>query len=252
MNWAAVDPVILLPALIAGLLVLSTHVPLGQRVLKRGIIFVDLAIAQVAGLGVIIAAASGWSIYGWRAQVAAASAAIVAAFALSWTEKHWPEVQEALIGVLFVLAATASLLVLAGDPHGGDELQELLVGQVLWVTYDQLWPVAILYALILTTWYGIARSLGPIWFYGLFAIVVTASVQLIGVYLVFACLIVPALATRRLSGLRRLLAGYTIGILGFALGLVVSALSDLPTGAVIVWTLTVVAIVSGFMVGRRQ
>ena len=101
---------IVLPAFLAGLLVLATHVPLGLQVLARGIVFIDLAIAQVAGLGVIVADGFGWEPQGWRVQAAACAAALLGALLLTWTDKRWPEVQEALIGVLFVVAASAAMI----------------------------------------------------------------------------------------------------------------------------------------------
>ena len=145
---------ILFPAFLAGLLVLSTHVPLGQQVLARGIVFIDLAIAQVAGLGVTAADAVGFEPSGWRVQVAAGAAALLGALTLTWTEKKWPEVQEALIGVLFVLAASVELLVLANNPRGGEHLKDLLVGQILYVTPISLWPAALLYAVALAIWFS--------------------------------------------------------------------------------------------------
>ena len=132
------DFMIVLPAFLAGLLVLATHVPLGAQVLQRGIVFIDLAIAQIAALGVIVAGSIELDPHGWTVQVAAGAAAVLGALLLTWTEKRWPEVQEAQIGVLFVLAATAGLLLLAHNPHGGEHLQDLLAGQILWVSYDQL------------------------------------------------------------------------------------------------------------------
>jgi zinc/manganese transport system permease protein len=138
MNALAENVSILWPALLAGLIVLATHVPLGQQVLARGIVFIDLAIAQVAGVGVIAAHYFGLELQGWVTQVAAVSAALLAALLLTWTERKRPEVQEALIGVLFVLASTAQILLLANDPHGGEDLKDLLAGQILWVTPAQL------------------------------------------------------------------------------------------------------------------
>src|SRR5213079_445440 len=129
MSTLQADLSILWPALIAGVLVVLSHVPLGQQVLARGIVFIDLAIAQVAGLGVIAAHVSG---------LAAGAAALVGALLLTWTERKRPEAQEALIGVLFVLASTAQILLLANDPHGGEDLKDLLAGQILWVTPRQL------------------------------------------------------------------------------------------------------------------
>ena len=238
---------ILLPAFLAGLLVLATHVPLGQQVLRRGIVFIDLAIAQVAGLGVTAADAFGFAPEGWRVQVAAVTAALIGAIVLTWTEKKWPEAQEALIGVLFVVAACVELLILADNPHGGEHLKDLLVGQILWVSAASLIPVAILYAAALVVWFSLRARLGEAGFYILFALVVTQSVQLVGIYLVFASLIVPALAARRFAERYRLWIGYAVGLIGYVLGLAASALFDLPTGAVIVVSLLVTFVVAVMM-----
>src|SRR5918911_4238823 len=110
MNWSALDWGILGPALIAGLLVLATHVPLGMQVLNRGIVFIDLAVAQIAGLGVIFADWLGLEPHGWAVQAAALCAALAGALLLNVTDKLWPEVQEATIGVTFVVAANAAIL----------------------------------------------------------------------------------------------------------------------------------------------
>ena len=184
MSDLTTDFSILLPALIAGLLVAISHVPLGQQVLSRGIVFIDLAIAQVAALGVIIANRFELPIEGWGAQAAAAAAALAGALLLTWTERKRPEVQEALIGILFVLASTAQILLLANDPHGGENLKDLLAGQILWVSNAQLVRAAVLTAVFALVWFTWREHLGRIGFYVLFALVVTSSVQLVGVYLV--------------------------------------------------------------------
>lgn len=243
MSSGVLDISILGPALAAGLLVLATHVPLGQHVLKRGIIFIDLAIAQVAGLGAMAAHLffEEWGPIG--AQATAVSAALLAALLLNASEKRWPDIQEALIGALFVLAASAGLLLLAGNPHGGENLKELLVGQILWVTPSTLLITLVTSLAVLVLWFGVRERLGTIGFYVLFAVSVTASVQLVGIYLVFASLILPALATRQLSDTASLGWGYLIGITGYTLGIVLSALVDLPTGAVVVWALALSALV---------
>jgi len=246
------DPTILGPAALAGLIVLSTHVPLGQRVLARGIIFIDLAIAQIAALGVILAQFLGVEEDGAMVQVAAAAAALAGAALLSWSDRRWPNYQEPLIGTLFVLAATGGLLLLANNPQGGEHLKDLLVGQILWVGFAQLWPVGLLsIGMLAVLWWRRERMDGWL-FYALFALAVTASVQLVGVYLVFASLIVPALATAGMSGGARLFAGYLIGALGYAAGLVCSALFDLPSGALIVWTLCAVALLAQLLPRIRR
>ena len=238
---------ILWPALIAGLLVTATHVPLGIQVLKRGIVFIDLAVAQIAGLGVIVADWLGLEPQGAAVQVAALGSALAGALLLNWTDKRWPEVQEAVIGVTFILAANAAILILASNPHGAEHLKDLLVGQILWAEPAKLALVAVLYAVILILWFGVGERLGrrsgPLterWhgrFYVLFACAVTASVQLVGVYLVFTTLIVPALATRALMK-RRIAAGYGLAAISYAIGLGLSLFSDMPPGPLIVCVMT--------------
>ncbi|MFO1217917.1 MAG: metal ABC transporter permease [Burkholderiaceae bacterium] len=248
----ALDLTIIGPALLAGLLVLATHVPLGMQVLARGIVFIDLAIAQIAGLGVIAADALGLPQGGIAVQAAAVSAALAGALLLTWTERRAAQQQEALIGVLFVLSACAGIVLLAHHPHGGEQLKELLVGQILWVNASQLAALAVVTVLLLAAMgLGIARRLGRFGFYAVFAIAVTASVQLVGVYLVFSSLIVPALATRA-SGTtqRRTAVAYAVGAAGYVIGLALSALADLPSGAVIVLAMAACAL--ALVALRRQ
>ncbi len=247
LNWS-----ILGPAIIAGLLVLSTHVPLGQEVLKRGIIFIDLAIAQIAGLGVLAAGVFGWEDNLWAVQVSAVSAALLASTVLHWTEKRWPASQEPLIGIFFVLAATGSILLLAENPHGAQHLKDLLVGQILWSTWQSLVQVALLYAVLLVIWFKWHVQMGQKGFYIIFAFAVTASVQLVGVYLVFASLIIPALSTQKLKGAKRLVSGYVIGAVAYLVGISLSAMLDFPTGAVTVWTMAVLALAAGNWIGRKN
>jgi zinc/manganese transport system permease protein len=233
---------ILLPALIAGLLVIATHAPLGIQVLNRGIVFIDIAIAQIAGVGVIGADFFGWEAQGVAVQVCALAAALLGALFLTWTEKRWPEIQEAIIGTVFVLAATLSVLLLASNPHGGEYLKDMLVGQILWVGRAQLAIVAALTAIVLAAWFGIGRDrLGRIGFYLLFGLSVTASVQMVGVYLVFSSLIIPALASRNATRFR-LAKAYAVGGLGYLFGLIASIMFDLPTGAIVVWAMAIVGI----------
>jgi zinc/manganese transport system permease protein len=128
-------------------------------------------------------------------------------------------------------------------------LKELLVGQILWVTFDSLLPIAIISAVILTLWYLLRDRLRGLGFYALFAFAVTASMQLVGVYLVFASLIIPALATRKIDtrGIR-LSCAYGVGIVGYLSRLILSTRLDMPAGAVIVWCLAAVAILFSWVV----
>ena len=241
-DLASFDLMIVVPAFLAGLLVLATHIPLGAQVLKRGIVFIDLAIAQIAALGVIIAGSGDLDPQGWAVQLAAGLAAVLGAVLLTWTEKRWPEVQEAQIGVMFILAATGGLLLVAHNPHGGEHLQDLLAGQILWVRYQQLLPPLIGTVLVSAVLFFFNERLSRLGFYLIFALAVTASVQLVGVYLVFTSLIVPSLAVRHYRSAVRLWLAYAIGAGGYLAGLVLSTLLDLPSGALIVWCLTALAV----------
>jgi len=234
---------ILWPALVAGLLVAISHVPLGQQVLRRGIVFIDLAIAQVAALGVIIAHTAGLELGGWATQLAAVVAALLGALLMTWTERKRPEVQEALIGILFVLASTAQILLLANNPHGGEELKDLLAGQILWVSSSQLVQAAVITALFVAVWARWRNHFGHVGFYVVFAVMVTMSVQLVGVYLVFTTLIVPAVATYRHAINRQLALGYALAFASYFVGLAASVMTDLPSSAVIVWAMAVLAVV---------
>lgn len=237
------DLTILLPAFLTGVIILMTHIPLGREVIKRGIIFIDLAIAQIAGLGVIIAFQFGWEMHGAEAQIAAVTSALIGAWLLHSIEKKAGPHLEALIGVSFVLAATASLLLLANNPHGSEHLKELLVGQILWVDWPQIITAAVVSLVVVFTWFRYKTRIGNIGFYILFAVSITSSVQLIGVYLVFTSLIVPALAAVKYPTKPALILAFIIGITGYFTGLIVSALFDLPSGAVIVWCLAISALV---------
>ena len=171
-------------------------------------------------------------------------AALVGSGLLYLTERRWPHVQEAVIGTVFVLAASGVLLLLAHEPGEAQHLTTLLSGQILWVGVGQLGLPALISAVVLAAWFGFGgrRSAGA--FYGLFAVSVTVSVSLVGVYLVFASLIVPALAARLLGRPDSLWLGYGVGFAGYVMGLAVSLGFDLPTGPAIVWALAAVSVMA--------
>jgi zinc/manganese transport system permease protein len=251
-NNFAVFADILLPALVAGLLVISTHVPLGFKVLSRGIIFMDLAIAQVAGLGaLLITVLVGEQAPPFVTQLGAMILALGAALLLMRCEQLTQRYQEPLIGTLFVLAATAGMLLLAGDPHAGEHMTDLLSGQILWVSREQLITSGALTGVLLIALWFTRRSHAM--FYALFAVAITLSVQMVGVYLVFATLIIPALSTVRIPHTkRRLQLAYGLATIGYALGLAGSALLDLPTGPLIVWTLALSGAITAFVAKAQQ
>lgn len=233
---------ILLPAFVAGILVLSTHVVLGKQVLKRGIIFIDLAIAQIAALGAMVVhmdhdiAEMAYAHVWMPALFALAGAGIIA-----WLARHMAEELEAMIGCFYVLSAVAAMLLLSNDPHGAELLKQLMSGQILWVNWQQLILPAVVYSAILALIFAKPRILDGVLFYLLFALVITLSVELVGVYLVFSTLILPALAINKLQGKYVLFWAYGVGLVGYLLGLFLSASFDLPSGATIVATLALSA-----------
>jgi zinc/manganese transport system permease protein len=230
------------PAFVAGILVILTHVPLGREVLRSGIVFLDLAIAQAAGLGVILAGVGEHGAGDLSVQLSAGAAALAAAGLLSWTERFAGRFQEALIGTLFVITACIGIIALSSNPHGGEHLKDLLVGQILWVGWADLIPVAIIYAVLLVAWFGFGAKIGRVGFYVVFAMMVTVSVQLVGVYLVFGTLILPALGVHRYAHNKGLGIAYLIALLGYVFGFAATTVLDLPAGPVIVCVLAVAAL----------
>jgi zinc/manganese transport system permease protein len=225
-------PSILLPAFITGLLVFSVHVPLGLEVLKRGIIFIDLAIAQIAALGVITAGLLAHEESLYMEQGLALFFALLGGAFFQFTERKAAKQQEAIIGASFVVASSLAILLVANSPHGSEEIEAMLVGQILWVSWQQIFTAAVIYVLVLALWF---IGKGKRWFYYLFAVTITISVQLVGVYLVFASLILPALtATGRAKPLR---CGYLAGFIALVVGLLLSVATDLPTGPLLVCVL---------------
>jgi zinc/manganese transport system permease protein len=242
---------ILIPAFLAGILVLATHIPLGMKILERGVVFADLAVAQIAGLGILLAFLLNLTEQPLLVQAIAAASALLGAALLTLIERYFSEVKEACIGLTFVLAASGGILLMSHDVHAGERLKDLLVGQILWVTPNQLIATATLSAVLLALWLSRQGRFGHLSFYALFALAVTASVQLVGVYLVFASLIVPALATHRVKQWRTAFA-FGIGITGYAAGLLLSARFDLPGGAAIVWTMALTAGLAAALLNARR
>jgi len=245
MNWANIDFALIMPAFLAGVLVLSIHVPLGQEVLKRGIIFIDLAIAQMAALGVIAATVLGGELASWQTQAFAGLSALSGAIIIHRLEQNQKQNLEALIGLFFVLSASAGMILVNYAPHSDELLHDLLVGQILWVNSDQLLWVAALYIPLLITWFTIDIRQYPVIFYLVFSLAITASVQLVGIYLVFASLIITALASHSLIQQKnKLMVAYSVGLSGYIVGLTASFILDLPTGAITVWSLFFVAMIA--------
>lgn len=244
----------LLVPLAAALICVGIFSYVGLHILARGVIFVDLALAQLATIGISLAILYGYEPTSNMAYAMGLAAAIAGAFLFAWMRKIDERLvpHEALIGITYVVASGLMILILANTPHGSESIKELLVGAILWITWEDVGWMALIYGAIgIAHWllrhrfiavsYDLPRERrhDPWWdfaFYLLFGIVVTSSVRLAGVLLVFSFLILPAVMSAFFAqGLRaRLLVAWVLGALGAAVGIGVSFLADLPTGAAVV------------------
>lgn len=236
-----IDSAWLLAPLAAGVLTLLSHLRLGEQVLRRGIVFIDLAIAQVAAVGVLFA--EFLHLEGAAAATATAVFAIAGAILVAALSRHWPQRREASIGVLYVAAASLAILWVSADPHGSEKLSALLAGDVLWTTEASLAPLAVATALFV----GCDRLTRGRWlesasFYPVFAVMVSLTLPLLGLYLVFASLIVPALC-RGIDGSRSRRTVLAAGCVAWAAGIGASYAFDWPTGPTIVLSLVIMGIV---------
>lgn len=216
------------PALAVGFMIAFVHAPLGMAVLNRGIIFIDLAIAQIAGLGFVIASLYFHNPPWWVSQGLTLACALFAGLVFRWIERERPEQQEAVIGSSFVLAASLAILLLANHPNGGEEFQHLLSGQILFVTWRDVLVRIPVYGFVMLLWFLKPEIRKGVWFFALFALAITTSVQLVGVYVVFASLILPALASVKAN--RPHMTAWFCGLLAVLSGILLSTWLDLPAG----------------------
>ncbi len=244
---------ILLPALVMSALMILTHTYLGLHVLARGIIFVDLALAQVAALGMSLAFLVGEEPHGLTAQLYAFAATLTAAFFFSNLRHISGKItREVIIGCVYVVSTAMSIVILSRSSQGMEELKSLFNGNILWVRWQEIAIVAGVYALLAllhlvyrNIFYDLSfaeedtQRPGFLWeflFFATFAVVITLAVNIAGVLLVFAFLIIPAfsasLVARSLAG--RLLVGWGLGLFGAVAGLWLSYIADLPVGATVV------------------
>ncbi|RYF14036.1 MAG: metal ABC transporter permease [Comamonadaceae bacterium] len=222
-------------ALLAACLVL---VPLGTQVLARGVVFIDLAVAQVAACGVL---AAGMLLEGappLLTHAAAAVASLLGSWLVWWLARRWPEQREALIGLVYVGAASASVLAVAFDPHGRERLTTLLAADVLWAPWASVALLAAV-ALVVTALHRLLQR--DALFYPLFAVALSVAVQALGLYLVFALLIGPALWTRRGLALTKAVVA---GLVACAAGLALSWGLDWPSGACVALALSALGVLS--------
>jgi zinc/manganese transport system permease protein len=250
---------LLLPAFVASLILTGIHAYLGVHVVERGVIFVDLSLAQIAALGTTVAYLAGFDLHSQAAWLFSLGFTFLGAavFALSRVHHRTRIPQEAVIGIVYAVSAAVAILVMSKATQETEHLKEMLVGNILSVTWLELGKTAALYAAVGAFHFALRRrflliSLDPaeaerrgwnvrFWdflFYVSFGFVVTSSVAIAGVLLVFCFLIVPAVAAMMFSERlgTRLAFGWILGAVVSGGGVALSFVLDLPTGATIVAT----------------
>ena len=268
---------ILLPAFVAAVILTGIHAYLGVHVVERGVIFVDLSLAQIAAFGGTVGYLAGFDLHSPMAFVFSLGFTVLGAAIFAFTRVHRRTriPQEAIIGIVYAVAAAASVLVMSKASRETEHLKEMLVGNILSVSWEDLGKTAVLYALVglfhfvfRERFLLISRDeaeaerrgwnvrLWDFLFYASFGFVVTSSVTIAGVLLVFSFLIVPSVAAMLFSerlGIR-LLIGWTMGVVVSAAGVALSFYFDLPTGAAIVVTfgVTLVLLAGGRWAARLR
>lgn len=267
----------LLPPFCVCLILTGIHVYLGIHVLSRGVVFVDLALAQIAALGATIGFLMGFSHEGPASYLTSLAFTLVGAFLFAATrnvEKRKVP-QEAIIGVSYAISSALIILLLDRASHGAEEIKSMLVGSILWVTWPEVATTFGLYSVICAFHYifrhkfllitmnpaeaersGMNLKLWDLLFYSSFGIVITSSVKIAGVLLVFSYLVIPSiigmLFCREIRS--RLFLGWSVGFVASVLGLSGSYLLDLPTGASLVVFFGICLVVAGvvrFALDRR-
>lgn len=255
--------------ILACVVLTGIHVYFGAHVIKRGVIFVDLSLAQVAAFGSTLAFLFGVEMDSLAAYFMSLGFALMGALIFAMTRRRDHEIpQEAIIGIVYAVATAAAILAVARQPEGAEHIKAILVGSVLTVSPAAVLKTAILYLIIgILHWLwrnpiwaitndaeearrgGISLRLWDFLFYGSFAFVVTSSVQIVGVLLVFALLVVPgtaAIVAGVKTSPRRLVFGWVFGVVVCVAGMVISFVADLPPGATIVGLFGVALLVTSF------
>ncbi len=239
---------ILLPVIFASFMIAGIHTYFGLHILKRGIIFADLAIAQIVAMGSAFAVMLNWDLFFTSLSFGILGALLISTFRI-YKDKI---IQEALIGVTYVSATALTILFLEKAPHGEEALRSILSGSLLWITYGKLLKIFVIYTGISIIHFFfwkkfLALSEGNLTnfildfvFFITFALTVTYAVQMGGVLLVFSFLIIPSLISGFLAFnfIKRLLIGWITGVAGSIIGTFISYILDIPMGPSIVVVLT--------------
>ncbi len=256
-----------LPPLVACLIIVAIHSYLGLHVIAREVIFVDLSLAQMAALGSAVAILAGREPDSPAALMYALGATTLGAaiFALTRTSERGRVPQEAIIGIVYVVASALAILVADRTPRGGEAIKDILVGSLLWVNWPTIGRLAAIYTIIglfhwllrrrfLTISFHPEAAAAQGWrvrwwdflFYLSFGIVITFSVPIAGVLLVFSFLVVPAAVAFQFTRRQGMLAvvSWTAGVIASAAGLWFSFHYDLPTGPLIVCAFGVVLLIA--------
>jgi zinc/manganese transport system permease protein len=248
-----------LPPFFMCLILVGIHCYMGLHVLKRGVIFVDLSLAQVAGLGTTVALLYGIEHHSTASYFISLGHTFAVAGLFAWARKVENKIsQEILIGVVYALASALVVLIVNNLSHGSEHIKEILVGRILWVSWEDVIHTALIYSGVAAIHYYfrkqiIAVSFGrkvenrALWdfiFFALFGVVITSSVGVAGILLVFSFLIVPALvSTFFKSNIReQLIFGWIFGFFVCIVGMVLSYKMDLPAGAILVVCFTTIPI----------
>lgn len=261
----------LLAPFIMCLILVGIHCYLGLHVLRRGVIFVDLSLAQVASLGATVALLFHFEHHSWQSYLISLSFTFIAALYFAWGKKYEKYVsQEVLIAIVYAFASSFVVLVVNSLAHGAEHIKEILIGKILWVTWEDVIKTAIIYSFVAVAHFVLRKPLlratlhkeegsekNLLWdflFYALFGVVITSSVGIAGILLVFSFLVVPALLSMLLSTSLKvqLFIGWIIGTVLSFVGMTLSYKMDLPAGAVLVVVFTLVPIVALPFLGRSR
>jgi zinc/manganese transport system permease protein len=234
---------LLTPALALALAVLALG-PLGVQVLRRGVVFIDLAIAQSAAAAALAAVTLADHPPWFITQGAATLGALVVAGAVALLSRRWPPYREALIGLIYVASASLALLTAHQDAHGAEHLHALLAADVLWSDPKQVSALAACALVVLASRRLLDRD---VWFFPIFAIVTSVAVQTLGLFVVFAALITPGLWQRGLG--RHPAIAHAVSVAACAAGLALSWILDAPSGPWVALSLALAGVMSAFRAG---